>query len=240
MKKVFKNVFIASLAILISCLKADLIDPPTLTGKALNEYSVELTRGDVDDLKITDSFIIYVSESADGTFVKRASFISSETKFIIGDLNTLTDYWFKIAVKNSAGVGPMSAAVKVTTTDMTVPISPTGFTVTKPNVSNPAEKCFNWENVPNADYYHIYRSITLAGTYSKININNNDKFIVSANINTTANYFKISAVNAKGESPLSESVMAQWDNFSKAINAVTTSQDTTNTLLNTNFLYDLR
>ena len=214
MKKITLSLRIAAtiaacIAAIISCSKADLIDPPTITGRALNEYSVELTRGDVNDLKITDSFIIYVNESAYGIFEKKASFISSETKFIIGDLNTLTDYWFKIAVRNKAGDGPMSAAVKVTTTDITVPRTPSGFKVTITDANNPNGKRFNWENVPNADYYHIYRSDTEAGTFTKMIVNDSDQFNGWANVNIAANFFKITAVNAKGESPQSVTVKAK-------------------------------
>jgi hypothetical protein len=203
---------LAAVVIVSSCSKDEVIDPPTFSGKALNEFSVELSVGAVKGAKIRDDLVIFMSTSENGTFAERWSVLQEVRTIVIDELETETDYWFKIAIRNKAGMGPMSSAIKITTTEMTIPVTP-GFTVTLPTAGDSNHKRFAWETVPNADYYHIYWSNNQAGPFTtRMDVGGymGENLVGGfVNVNTTANHFRITAVNAKGESPQSATVSVQ-------------------------------
>ncbi|MDP9750154.1 discoidin domain-containing protein [Thermoanaerobacter pentosaceus] len=90
--------------------------------------------------------------------------------------------------------------------EATVPSTPTGLrVVSTTNTSISLE----WSAVGGATGYNIYRSYKAEGPYIKLNsapISNTN--YTDSGLNTATYYYKVSAVNGSGESPLSEPVSA--------------------------------
>jgi thermitase len=101
---------------------------------------------------------------------------------------------------------PFVCAVEVVTDVPQAPSTPTGLTATAGN----AQVVLNWSAVTNATSYNIYRATTAGGEGStpyKTKVTA-ATFTDTGLTNGTTYYYKVSAVNAIGESPLSVEVNA--------------------------------
>lgn len=89
--------------------------------------------------------------------------------------------------------------------NQTVPAAPTGLAAE----INGSEVKLSWSDLSNATAFHIYRSATENGTYTRLESNvraDNNPYIIFPT--TSINYYKVTGVNAAGESALSAPVEA--------------------------------
>ncbi|MHA1347894.1 MAG: fibronectin type III domain-containing protein, partial [Candidatus Heimdallarchaeaceae archaeon] len=85
------------------------------------------------------------------------------------------------------------------------PPTPTGLNAVPVGTSNIS---LTWDEVANATSYNIYRSNSINGTYSYIDWAVSNSYTDSGLFAGTTYYYKISAINAYGESPLSDYALA--------------------------------
>lgn len=89
--------------------------------------------------------------------------------------------------------------------NQTVPAAPTGLT----SEINGSEVKLTWNDLSNATSFHIYRSATEDGTYTRVESNvktNENPYIILPT--TSINYYTVTGVNSAGESAQSTAVEA--------------------------------
>jgi len=97
-----------------------------------------------------------------------------------------------------------------------IPPAPTGI-ITKPTASTVT---LEWVPVSLTTSYRIYHSTSLFGIYNLIETTSTNKFVNIRRPKNSSNFYKITAINAAGESPPAEiSAVTLSDNTSEAIAA---------------------
>jgi len=116
----------------------------------------------------------------------------STTSTTVTGLAPNTSYSFTVSAANSAGSSAQSAPVTATTSGATqVPPVPTGLTVTGTTCSSVS---LSWSASAGATGYRVYRGTTLAASVTTTNAS------VGGLSASTAYTFRVSGVNAAGES----------------------------------------
>jgi fibronectin type 3 domain-containing protein len=153
---------------------------------------------------------IYRGDNADGDYTFRGSTIYSFTSYTDDGLIPETTYYYKVSAINGYGESPLSSPVSVTTSSQK-PAAPTG--VSTSNVTSASIR-INWSSVSGvtSPYYNIYRSDNADGDYTLRGSSPYSYFTYYTDDGLAAEttyYYKVSAVNAYGEGPLSSSVSAK-------------------------------
>ena len=135
---------------------------------------------------------------------------SSTTSATVTGLSPNTTYYFKVSAYNSVGgEGPQSSSYDSATTFYVVnniPDTPT-------NVSATAGSSYlitlSWSAVHGATAYYLYYSSSVSGTYTRLTTTSSTSYTTSV---SGTYYFKVSAYNAVGESPMSSYASATGRN----------------------------
>ncbi|MGH1361984.1 MAG: fibronectin type III domain-containing protein [Calditrichia bacterium] len=125
------------------------------------------------------------------------------------NLDASTTYYYQITAQNIWGESPPSDEVNATTGNIGAPAAPQELSATPISTS---ELRIEWVASISGDpvRYRIYRSLTSGTGFVKIDsINHPQTIYVSAELNpSTPYYYRVSAVNAGGESPASAEATA--------------------------------
>jgi fibronectin type 3 domain-containing protein len=125
------------------------------------------------------------------------------TTFSDTGLTDGTTYYYKVSAVNAAGESPLSAEVSATP-QVAAPAAPTGLTA----VPADAQVALSWNAVGGAASYNVYRG-TASGAETLVQSGvTGTTFSDTGLTDGTTYYYKVSAVNAAGESPLSAEVSA--------------------------------
>jgi fibronectin type 3 domain-containing protein/DNA-binding protein YbaB len=115
-----------------------------------------------------------------------------------------TTYYYRVAAVNAGGEGPLSAEVSATP-QVPAPSPPTCVDATPGN----GQVIITWSPVSGATSYNIYWATTPGVTkHSNLLANKTSPYIHPGLTNGTKYYYRVSAVNAGGESSLSIEVSA--------------------------------
>lgn len=112
-----------------------------------------------DAVGSVDNYILYRSDSENGTYTVLDSSITSTTDWD-GGLTPATTYWYRIQAQNSFGASDMSDALPVTTAAAPPVLNVSETTDTSISLS--------WNSIPDALKYYLYRSSSSGGSYSFI------------------------------------------------------------------------
>ena len=115
-----------------------------------------------------------------------------------------TAYAFTVAALNAAGEGPKSN--ELTLTPLAPPVAPTALTA----VGGNTQITLNWAAVPGATSYNVYRGTAANGQGNTALMTNvpANTFVNTGVTNGTTFFYKVTAVNAVGESPRSAEASA--------------------------------
>jgi hypothetical protein len=116
-----------------------------------------------------------------------------------------TTYYYKVTAVNSAGESPKSAEVSVTPTSG-APAAPTGVVATAGNTT----ATITWNAVSGATSYSVYRGTSPGAERATAWKTGITKLLFTNTglTNGTTYYYKVTAVNTAGESPMSTEVHA--------------------------------
>lgn len=159
-----------------------------------------------------DSYVIYRSSSAYGTY----SQIGTSTTNSYSDSNFKSgNNYYKVAAKNSAGIGPMSNYCLVSSDNGTtsLPSAPTGLTGSRQGPALYSYVYLSWNYSSGVDSYVIYRSTSANGTYSQIGTSTSNSYS-DENFKSGNNYYKVAAKNSAGIGPKSDYCLVSINNNS--------------------------
>jgi len=187
--------------------------PAGLTAAANGQNSISLSWTAVER---ADSYNVFRSASADGEYVQVNAQPVTSTTFADSELSAGTTYYYKVSAVNSAGQSTQSEAVSATTdetggpTEPTIPAVPAGLTAAA-NGQNSIN--LSWTAVAHADSYNVFRAGSADGEYVQVNSQpvTGTTFADSGLTSGGTYYYKLSAVNAAGESARSAVVSATTD-----------------------------
>lgn len=114
-----------------------------------------------------------------------------------------TQYFYEVSGVDSSGEGPLSNEVSATP-QVPAPSAPSGVTATAGN----GQIGLTWNAVTGATSYKVYRGTVSGAETLLISGITSNGYTDNSVSNGTAYFYKISAVNAGGESPLSAEVSA--------------------------------
>ncbi|QGQ98997.1 S-layer protein [Paenibacillus psychroresistens] len=147
------------------------------------------------------SYNVYRATSNGGNYTKINTTAVGTNSYTNTGLTAGKTYYYKVSAVNAGGESDRSNAKSA----ITKPNAPTG--VKADDISDDSIK-LKWNDVSGAASYNVYRSLTPNGTFTKRNssaIGNNKYEDRNLNKGTTY-YYKITAVNAGGESTQSSTV----------------------------------
>ncbi|NPV93261.1 MAG: hypothetical protein HPY50_21085 [Firmicutes bacterium] len=164
-----KDEEIASLNARISSLESQLgvqadtsaIPAPTgLLAEPLSSSEIELTW---DSVSGATEYHIYRAASSSAPYTKIAS--TADTSYVNAGLSANTRYYYKVRAVKGSYTSAYSSYVYAATGSSPSLAAPTGLAAE--GVSS-SEIDLYWDSVSGATEYHIYRSRTSSGTYTKI------------------------------------------------------------------------
>lgn len=148
-----------------------------------------------DEVEGADSYFIYRSATADGTFY----IIGGSTTPTFTDQGPGSDNYYKLAAVNSVGQSAQSDIVYCAFSG-SAPEPPTDVTSVISQYYNAAT--ISWSSSAGASEYKIYKSSTKNGSYGLIGTTTQTSFV--ENNLQTDNFYKVSASNSWGESEKSD------------------------------------
>ncbi len=141
---------------------------------------------------------VYTASAETGPFVKAASNVSSP--YTASGLINGKKYWFTVTAVNNAGESPQSAPAGVTPeVPAKAPAAPSALTASADN----GAIMLKWNPVPGTSWYNVYMSQSEKGMYIKIRSASEASETIEGLEVTGPVWFKVSAENAGGESPMS-------------------------------------
>jgi fibronectin type 3 domain-containing protein len=153
-------------------------------------------------------YYIYRAASESGLYTLVSS--TTGTSYMDTGLSADTAYYYNVAAYNDFGRGEASSNVYRTTSGV-APSAPSGVTAAA-QLEIFGFIRIGWSQVSNANGYKIYRATSGSGVYTLIS---SSSVTVSYYIDNTVSpggatyYYRVSAYNSYGESPLSSSVSAK-------------------------------
>lgn len=136
-----------------------LVGPPTVTqSQYLMTNRIDLSWNAVT---LADSYNVYRSSAADGTYVLSTN--TASTSFKDNSVEQDSTYYYKVAALNDAGEGPQSPALKATTAVDSVP--PT--TLSSPSQTD-SSISLSWNSMQGATNYNVFRTSTPGSGYSQV------------------------------------------------------------------------
>lgn len=150
-----------------------------------------------------DNYTVYVSSDGGSAYPVKIS--SADTSEVVTGLANGVTYFFRISATNGAGEGSQSLAASATpVAAVAVPATPVGLSA----ISGDKSVSLVWSLSPGAQNYNVYQSSAQNGTYNKIKNVSALLTTVEGLANSQTYWFKVSAANSAGESPLSGAVSA--------------------------------
>jgi hypothetical protein len=150
---------------------------------------------------------IYRASSADSAFFQigsRAASQTAEPSYTDYDLMSSLTYYYKVSAVNAVGESALSAAVEGKTSELpVVPAAPTGLAVSGVTT---ASVSLSWNAVAGAASYKVYRAPSAGGTFAQVGTSETTAYTDGGLSPGAVWYYKVSAVNAVGESGQSGAV----------------------------------
>ena len=149
------------------------------------------------------------------------------------------DNYYKVSAVNNKGESQMSSYDSCNYTDggggSAATNAPTGVTVSNDGNNYLPSIRISWSSVSNATSYKVYRSSSASGSYSQIGSPTSNTYMYDDNPMSGNNYYKVKAVNSRGESPYSSyAVYSNNPEFSPCPPTVRVSGTTSQTVSWTN------
>jgi parallel beta-helix repeat protein len=176
--------------------------PSGLAVSGVTQDSVSLSWSAVND---ASGYRIYRASSADGVFLQIGSRAASQSpSYTESGLTSGTTYYYKVSAVNAAGESVQSAMVEGKTSELpTAPAAPAALAVSGATTTSVA---LSWNAVSGASGYKIYRAPAADGTFAQVGTSETNAYTDAGLSVDTAYYYKVSAVNAIGESAHSAAV----------------------------------
>ncbi len=155
--------------------------------------------GSTDDVLVT-GYNVFRATTLAGTYTKINPSLISGVTYTDTSLTPNTAYFYKVTANDAAGNASAQSAALSTSTlaDTTAPGVPTGLT--SPNQTTNSVD-LTWI-APTDDVgvtgYKIYRSATIAGTYTQLNTSTTPSYTDSGLTQNTAYFYKVAANDAAG------------------------------------------
>jgi len=149
-------------------------------------------------------YYIYRSSSSTGTYtlLTTGTLGPNATSYTDNGLTIGTTYYYKVAAYNGGGTGSQSIYI----TAETIPGVPTGL---KTMSASSTSITISWSAVTGASSYFIYRSGTLAGTYTQVGTSTTTSY-TDTGVTASANYYyKVAARNSGGTGSQSDASLLQ-------------------------------
>ena len=173
-------------------------------------YGLTLTATSSTSIKISWSGVsnavgynVYRSLSSGGTYTYLNK--STQTEYTNTGLSPSTTYYYKVSAYNAAGESAQSYS-DYARTRAPIPNTPTGVSA---SVSSSTSITVKWSSVSGATSYHVYRSSSSGGSYTKVKEQSTTTYTDSGLSSGTTYYYKVSASNSEGESSQSSAVSAK-------------------------------
>jgi len=150
-----------------------------------------------------DGYRVYYSTQPQVSYQYYAPMLDNFT--VVNGLKAGETYFFKVSAVNKNGEGAKSQEAFVQTPAPTAPNTPTGLSaegIAKDTI------LIRWNSVSTATQYFVHYSASPTGAYQKIGPYTGNSLRLYGMSAGSTRYFKISASNAYGESPLSSYVSA--------------------------------
>jgi hypothetical protein len=196
-----------SLTEIITALRNPISVPTGVSAAVVSASSINITWTAVPR---ASSYNVYRSTSLNGAYAKVNASAVATNAYLDTGLSAGATYYYKVTAVDAAGETDRSNAV-YTITRLN---APTGLNATAINT-----KIINlaWNNITGAASYNVYRSLTANGTYVLVNTSaiGTNKYSDTNLSKGTTYYYKVTAVNAGGESVQSNSDSATTKGKSK-------------------------
>jgi fibronectin type 3 domain-containing protein len=183
--------------------------PPAPTGLSTIAVSTSAINLSWNAITGALSYKVYCGSSSTGSYDPVG--FPGGNSYTDSGLAASTTYFYKVAAVNSTGEGPQSQhAVAITqgSGGTLPPTAPTGLKVTSPSSSGIS---LSWNEVSGASGgYKVYRANTSTANYVLIDPNSTTatSFTDTTITSGTSYYYKVTALNANGESPKSAAAFA--------------------------------
>ncbi len=177
--------------------------PSQVTATPLSSSSISLSW--TDNTPDEDGFVVERSLSADSGFSRAGSVAADTTLLVDTGLTSATTYHYRVKAVKGTRSSPASETVSGTTWTA-VSLAPTAPENVSAAATGPAGIAVSWtDSSDNEDSFIIYRSTTLGENYTPAAVT--DANVTSYNdtglVHSTTYYYYVTAVNAAGESLLS-------------------------------------
>jgi fibronectin type 3 domain-containing protein len=171
--------------------------PTGVSATAQSSSSIRITWNSVSG---ATSYDVYYEVGSSST--KNFAGNTSSTSYTHTGLTASTTYNYYIKAKNSSGESGYSSFASARTQSGsggggTAPSTPTGVTATAISSSSIT---VSWNSVSNVEFYNIYRSSSMSGTYTWIMLSSSTSYTDTGLSANTTYYYKVSAENDNGES----------------------------------------
>lgn len=183
------------------------IEVATTIGLKVDEASMTSVKLSWAAIANATGYTVYRAEAADGEFVALQAEPITVTSFEDSELEANKTYYYQVTVWISGQESAPSDTVAVQTL-ADPPAIPTGLNVDEVTTSTVK---LSWTTVEAAEGYNVYRAAAIDGDYVKVTAEalESASYTDSSLASNTVYFYKVTAVNLKGESELSEAVEAR-------------------------------
>jgi fibronectin type 3 domain-containing protein len=172
--------------------------PASVSAAALSSSVIELSWATVSGAV---SYRVYRStDAANYTLIG----FPTGTSYTDGGLSASTTYHYKVSAVNAKGEGPQSQIASAVTSGGGgyPPQAPAGLKISSPSSSGIG---ISWTSTSGASSYKVYRANSSSGSYGLIGTTGSVSYTDTSVTGGASYYYRVSAVNANGESSRSAS-----------------------------------